>query len=75
MQGETSEIEYPISNTEYPTDQVWEHLPWILDIPCWLLDIEVTANKGGGGTGTRTPDTRIMIPLRLLILQALTSQW
>jgi len=41
MHIETSEIEYPIFNKEYPTDQVWEHSPWILDIP-WLLDIKVT---------------------------------
>jgi hypothetical protein len=48
-------IQYPTANKEYPTEQVsvaasvssWttassggykEH-PWILDIPCWLLDI------------------------------------
>jgi hypothetical protein len=31
--------EYPISNKEFPTDQIFVYLPWILDIPCWLLDI------------------------------------
>jgi hypothetical protein len=26
--------EYPISNKEFPTDQIFVYLPWILDIPC-----------------------------------------
>jgi hypothetical protein len=38
--------EYPISNKEFPTDQIFVYLPWILDIPCWLLDI-VLRDKWG----------------------------
>ncbi len=44
-------IEDPIANTEHPTDQGKSQcarqgkaalpLPWILDIPCWLLEIEM----------------------------------
>jgi len=29
-------------NKEYPTEEVREYLPWILDIPYWILDIEIT---------------------------------
>jgi hypothetical protein len=37
--------EYPISNKEFPTDQIFVYLPWILDIPCWLLDIVLRDKK------------------------------
>ncbi len=46
-------FEYPISNKEYPAEQVLDILPWTLDIPCWILGVELIFSQTSGGPGRR----------------------
>ena len=40
MRGRENPYEHPISNTQFPTDEV-KNLTWTLDIPCSILDIHI----------------------------------